>query len=201
MSYGPGLLKREFKRYSLENNLYRIKIEKLLQQINAKFNKSREDIIIPKITDNKIGENLEKNKDRLKEAVEKLKKDNRNLRDFNQTFKYTLENASIGKSSRSNSGRGKKSKNKKNKKGGRRRKTRRKTRRKSKKGGFFSFNFFKKGCDKYQTSERIADKKNCKKDKNCYYEVRGSAGTFCYNKPNKSKKIKKRKKKGTRKRK
>ena len=29
--------------------------------------------------------------------------------------------------------------------------------------------------------------KNCKKDKNCYYEVRGSAGTFCYNKPNKSK--------------
>ena len=75
---------------------------------------------------------------------------------------------------------------------------RKSSKRKSKKGGFFSFNFFKKGCNKYQTSERIADKKNCKKDKNCYYEVRGSAGTFCYNKPNKSKK---KKKKGTRKRK
>ena len=134
MSYGPGLLEREFKRYSLENNLYRIKIEKLIRQINAKFNKSREDIVIPKITDNKIAENLEKNKDILKEAVEKLKKDNRKLRDFNQTFKYTLEEASIGRSSRSNSGRGKKSKKKKNKrkknkKGGRRRKTRRKTKR------------------------------------------------------------------------
>ena len=134
MSFGPGRLQSEFKRYSLENNLYRIKIEKLLRQINAKFNKSREDIIIPKITDNKIEENLKKNKDRLEKAVKDLKKDNRKLRDFNQTFKYTLENASIGRSSRSNSGRGKKSKKKKNKrkknkKGGRRRKTRRKTKR------------------------------------------------------------------------
>jgi hypothetical protein len=83
---------------------------------------------------------------------------------------------------------------------GKRKSSKRKSSKRKSKGGFFSFNFFKKGCDKYQTSERMADKKNCKKDKNCYYEVRGSAGTFCYKKPNKSKKIIK-KKKGTRKRK
>ena len=80
---------------------------------------------------------------------------------------------------------------------GKSKRSKRKSSKRKSKGGFFSFNFFKKGCDKYQTSERMADKKNCKKDKNCYYEVRGSAGTFCYKKPNKSKKIKSKKRRRT----
>ena len=66
------------------------------------------------------------------------------------------------------------------------------------KGGFF--NFFKKGCDKYHISERIADKNGCKKDENCYYEDRGSQGSFCFKKKvKKGKKSRKnRKKKGGR---
>ena len=66
------------------------------------------------------------------------------------------------------------------------------------KGGFF--NFFKKGCDKYHISERIADKNGCKKDKNCYYEDRGSQGSFCFKKTVKKgkKSRKKRKRKGGR---
>ena len=66
------------------------------------------------------------------------------------------------------------------------------------KGGFF--NFFKKGCDKYHISERIADKNGCKKDENCYYEDRGSQGSFCFKKKvKKGKKSRKnRKRKGGR---
>ena len=69
--------------------------------------------------------------------------------------------------------------------------------RKQRGSGFFLFNIFKKGCNKYQTSERIADKDGCKKDSNCKYEDRGSAGSFCYKKINKKTKRKnKRKTKG-----
>ena len=84
----------------------------------------------------------------------------------------------------------------KKKKKGKSRKKKGKSRKNRKtKGGFF--NFFKKGCDKYHISERIADKNGCKKDKNCYYEDRGSQGSFCFKK--KVKKGKKSRKKGKRK--
>lgn len=43
--------------------------------------------------------------------------------------------------------------------------------------------------------ERQADKKQCKKDKNCSFEARGSAGTFCYDKPKQKTKTKKTKRK------
>ena len=138
--YGDGLLKNEFERYSLENNLYRRRNEKLLRKISYKLGNSHDNKIIHKITEKQIEENLKKNKGRLEEAVKKLKKDNRELRKFNEKFEYTLEEASIGRSSRSNLGRGKKSKKKKSRKkksrkkrGGRRRKTRRKTKRRRRK--------------------------------------------------------------------
>ena len=65
---------------------------------------------------------------------------------------------------------------------------------KKRKGGFTFLNFFKKGCDKHMISDREAHKKQCKRDKNCSFEARGSAGTFCYDK-SKSKKAKTQKKK------
>ena len=128
--YGDKLLKNEFERYSLENNLYRRINEKLLRKISYKLGNSHDNKIIHKITEKQIKENLKKHKGRLEEAVKKLKKENRALRKFNEKFEYTLEEASIGRSSRSNSGRGKKSKKKK---GGRRRKTSRKTKRRRRK--------------------------------------------------------------------
>ena len=82
-----------------------------------------------------------------------------------------------------------------NARGTKKRKSRKKRKRK---GGFF--NFFKKGCDKYHISERITDKNGCKKDENCYYEDRGSQGSFCFKKKEKKgkKSRKKRKRKGGR---
>lgn len=135
--YGNRLLKNEFERYSLQNNSYRIENENLLRKISYKLGNSHDNKIIRKKTRKQIKENLEKNIGRLEEAVKKLKKENRALRKFNEKFEYTLKEASIGRSSRSNSGRGKKSKKKKSKrrkkKGGRRRKTRRKTKRRRRK--------------------------------------------------------------------
>lgn len=64
--------------------------------------------------------------------------------------------------------------------------------RKQRGSGFFLFNIFKSGCNKYQTSMRIADKEGCGKDSNCKYEERGSSGSFCFEKKQlKTKKTKK----------
>lgn len=71
-----------------------------------------------------------------------------------------------------------------------RKKNYKKSKNKKQKGsGFFLFNIFKSGCDKHQTNKRIAYKEGCRKDRNCKYEDRGSAGSFCF-----EKKIKKNKK-------
>jgi hypothetical protein len=217
MSFGINpLLKKDFIKYVIDNNIFIRNNIKLNEKIDKIIGSTRNYKKVEKKNQTDANNMLKKvSLNQLSSKVRTLKAENRRLRHFNRKFKETLESGVIwenaindvesmsksmvkGKNKKSLGKRKRKGKNrgkKKTKKGGRRRKTRRE----SKKGGFFSFNFFKNGCDKYQTSERIADIKNCKKDKNCYYELRGSAGTFCYNKPNKSKGNKK--KKGTRKRK
>ena len=215
MSFGINpLLKKDFIKYVIDNNIFIRNNIKLNEKIDKIIGSTRNYKKVEKKNQTDANNMLKKvSLNQLSSKVRTLKAENRRLRHFNRKFKETLESGVIwenaindvesmsksmvkGKNKKSLGKRKRKGKNrgkKKTKKGGRRRKTRRE----SKKGGFFSFNFFKNGCDKYQTNERNADKENCKEDKNCYYEDRGSSGTFCYNKPNKSKGNKK--KKGTRK--